>query len=84
LAGADAPAQLNPIDARQIQIEDQQIVGIEFRQFPADHPVIRDIDGVTLLAQPALDGCSQVDLIFDKQYAHRSGPFQSQQVIASL
>ena len=66
----EPPAKLEPVEAGQHDIQDDRPIGILGRQPQALRAVLRDVDRVALLRQPALEEPGHPNLILDYQHPH--------------
>ena len=69
-AGAQALAELQPVDERQHHVEDDRVVVGDRHELDDLAAIGRDVHGVGLLAQPLRQHPRRVRFVFDQQDAH--------------
>ena len=70
-AGPQAPADLPPVEPRQVEIEADHVVGVRARLHERVVAGVRDVDRVALVPQAASDRRREILLVLDHQHTHR-------------
>ena len=68
--GANLPAQVEPVDARKQDVEDQEIVVVDADLLEREATVGRDVHGVRVLAQAFREHGRRDGLVFNHQNPH--------------
>ena len=69
---AEAPAQLTPVHAGQVDVEADDVVRMDAGLHVAVEPVVGGVDGVALAPQPQDDCIGELPLVFHDQHTHGS------------
>jgi hypothetical protein len=75
--GAQAPADLEAVDARQHHVEDHGVVGRGLGHPDGVLALDRDVGGQSLLAETAADQARHLHLVLDDEHPHRRPPWQA-------
>jgi hypothetical protein len=67
---AQAPHHVEAVDPRQVQVQADQVVGVDGGLVERRVAVVGDVDGVALAAQAASDRVGQVGLVLDNKHTH--------------
>ncbi len=69
---SEPPADLDTVEARQDQVEDNEVVGVGGSPFEGVDPVVDHIDRMAIRDQRDPHGIRDIGLVFDAQDAHGS------------
>ena len=80
---AQPPADLEPVEIGQHDVEDDHVIGVLGREPHRLASVTRDVDRVALLLEPALEEARHLRLVLHDEHAHQDRPAASAQARAT-